>query len=496
MLPLQELIQNLPQKEIEVAKRFLKFFSEDKKQDTLLTKLFNYLLSHKKPLTEADCCNFIYGTQRKMETYRKLQYRLRTKVFDSLCTELNEEKKEMMDEVDLAAFRVRKKSIQARILFYLNPKLDSARELLDEVITECKKFEFYNVLTESIEIKRVRYIFKEGKKAYDKSIAESHYYKECANWVIKANDYYYQLIFIADKNEKRNNNADVFLNNTIKELQVLTQKTRSNMIKYYLKFFELYQFMKNEEYVSARKVCEEIIDVITNSPAVTRKKRLGIALDNLSRCELLAGDFEKAEMHAKAARENFVAGSHDYSMTQEQEFYALFFNKKYKEAEKIIIEIVNEGAQKELGEFLLNKYIFYYAYTLFSMGKYQNALDALPKKWHESKDYIEWEIALRILRLKTNIELENIEEASKQTEALRKYFEYLCEKGTAISNRSKTILELLRLAAKKDFQFKKLTGDADEFLFKLKSNEESYAWKYSTPELIPFHKWFEEKISK
>ncbi|MBI3502579.1 MAG: hypothetical protein HY063_12380 [Bacteroidetes bacterium] len=254
MNSLYELAHNLSGGEIGVVKTYLNFLCPER-DETFASKLFDYLLQKKECPSEKDSCIYLYGTAwEKEEPLRKLQYRLKTKILDALCIELNEEKKEKLDELDYAAFRVKKKSIQSRLLYFSNTKLVIARELIDDIIAECRKYELYGALAEHLDIKKWRYAFREGEKEFTKIVSKAEFYKECERAQAKANDYYYKLIFVSEKNAAGEQKVNAFLKKAIRELNLLAEKTKSDSVKYYLKFFELYSFMRGKNY-KAMKPC-------------------------------------------------------------------------------------------------------------------------------------------------------------------------------------------------------------------------------------------------
>jgi tetratricopeptide (TPR) repeat protein len=245
--------------------------------------------------------------------------------------------------------------------------------------------------------------------------------------------------------------------------------------------------MMEKNYTKAKKVCSELIDVILSSPAVQRKQRLGIAYDYFSRCELLLRDFDKAVEHTKKAQENFIPSSFNYSLSQEQEYYALFFNKKYAEAERVLMMILGGTSRKEMGELRYAKYNWLHANVLFRQKKFKEALNILKQKWETAKEKESREVEMRLLTLMAHLELGQKEEAKLITESLRKFVQRNKAKTTP---RHELILKLLLQAARKDFVFDE---KAKPLVVQLASDSK-YKWEFLSPELIPFHEWLSERI--
>jgi hypothetical protein len=494
MSSLHELIHGLSPRETTIVKNYLQFFSGNKQSENILSvQLFDYIHNAKEKPSDEDCCKAIYGTGKdNHESFKKLKYRLKSKILDSLLTDLGEDKKEMMDEVDYAAFRVKKKSIQSRLLYFSNPHSETSRELLEEIIAECKKYEFYNILEEHLDIQKTRYTFKNGEKEFDKASAEVLHYRQCADAVSKANDYYYKLIFISEKNEKDGVKIRTFLTDVISELTQSAIKTKSNMIRYFLKFFEIYYYMRSKSYLKARDICAELIDMINRSPALKRKQRLGTAYSNFSVCEIYLENFNKALEYAQKARKNFIPCSFDHSVAWEQEFYALFYSGQFDKAEIVAQAMLSTASRKELGEMLYAKYNFLHANALFKKGEFSDAARILNQKWEITNDKEHWETELRILSIMTAIELDNFDTAVSQTESLRKFMQRN-EKEHPESPRNKTILKLLLLIEKKGFRF---NDKSEALLEQLSAPNQEQSWELLSAELIPFHLWIKEKMQR
>jgi tetratricopeptide (TPR) repeat protein len=246
--------------------------------------------------------------------------------------------------------------------------------------------------------------------------------------------------------------------------------------------------MKNKNYLKARDICFELMDVIIYSPAVKRKQRLGIVYSNLSICKIYLRNFDKALEYARKAQENFVPFSYDHSVAKEQEFYALFYSGRFDEAEATALLLLNTTSRKNLGDMRYAKYNFLHANVLFKQGKFSEAARILNQKWEIKNDKEHWETELRILSIMTAIELENYSLADQKTENLRKYIQR-SQKTNPVSTRNKNILKLLQQVERNQFAFDNRMSTLAEL-----SKKNEHGWQLLSWELVPFHEWVKEKI--
>src|SRR5688572_13031030 len=110
------------------------------------------------------------------------------------------------------------------------------------------------------------------------------HYAECSRMVDKAEHYHYELMLYSEYSDKRNNEKlFLFLENAIAELEKYYEQTKSPSIKYRQKFLELELNQHNEDYLKARSVCLELLDVVRNNKSVYRRQRVSVVYGNLSR---------------------------------------------------------------------------------------------------------------------------------------------------------------------------------------------------------------------
>ena len=118
---LRSLIQSLSKDELALLKRHLVADSGKKKNKYLmLLELFRNKAS--ETMKEIDFVSAIYGSPGSIQSFRMLRYRLRAKVLDSLINDINIDRYNDWEDIDLIAIKVRKRLTEYFILNSMRPK--------------------------------------------------------------------------------------------------------------------------------------------------------------------------------------------------------------------------------------------------------------------------------------------------------------------------------------------------------------------------------------
>jgi len=227
--------------------------------------------------------------------------------------------------------------------------------------------------------------------------------------------------------------------------------------------------------------------MIRKSTILYSKDRIGFALVNLTQFNVFIGNYKKASLYAKNAQQFHLNSSLNYLISKEQEFYAYFYGRNYKEVIKCIQEM-QKHSMVDTGGYRKSTFIYYEACVLFATNQFKDALQLLNKSLEIEKDKTGWNIALRILMAMIFIELNKMGEASTSIATLRKHIERT-SKTKEIKERDILILKLLREFEKDGFKRNERNKTAVKLLAELSDKDKPTAWNYFTPELIPFHEW-------
>ena len=129
----------------------------------------------------------------------------------------------------------------------------------------------------------------------------------------------------------------------------------------------------------------------------------------------------------------------------------------------------------------------------FRLGHFKECSRQLSLKYELSKDKLGWEIAIRILRIMTMIELNRHDEAQPMVGNLQKHIERNARKAD-VNERDRLVLKLFRELDKGGFRFDSLSKATRDILAKLSETDTPWSWKPLSPELIPVHTWLLGKI--
>jgi hypothetical protein len=492
MKNLHSLIHNLQPSEVEIIRTSLRSYYSKEEQDFKTLKLFDLLLKNRKEIPDANTCSQLIYNKPKDNTIDKLASRLKAKILDALILDVNMERKGLMDEADASVLKVKKKMMQFLFLYRSRGNHPLVYPLLDDVIAYSKNYEIYSMVIEGLKYKKYFKGYIRGLDDFNKLNEEIAFYEHCEKAVAKANDHYYRLIVRADLHGDINKaQLQRYLAASIRDIDKDYKFTNSGNIGYYLKLIELAYLHNAGDMEKARKVCYELLNILTNNKAVYRKQRVGIAYGNISQCDVFLGDYEKAVENAQAFVDHTSSKSVNYAIAKEQEFHALFYGRRLEEAEKVLQVLLGATASQQ-GDFRIAKFRLYNANVLFLKKSYKAALKELLQNAVMSKDKLAWEIAIRVLTIMTMIELDNLDEAEKQVDSLRKHMDRH-DKRSEVLLRDKIILKLLQKQLKRGFRFGSPDADEIQMLGLLASGKKKYTWIPFGAELIPFHSWLMSK---
>jgi tetratricopeptide (TPR) repeat protein len=507
MSDLFSLFQSLTTAEWQSFQAYLTCFTTHEQGELKYLQLARFLRESGNCPSAQRSATAVYG-KYNATAFDKLKLRLQEKALDFLLTDISNDKKNELDEADLAIIKIKKKSAQFQQLYYSKKRLpDLLYGLLDEIIFLAKEYEQYSMLVDHLRHKKNMVSWKKGRKEFETISREMNFYSKCSRLYNKAEHYYYQLgmlnVYDGKPDEAR---KFKFLKKAIPEIAEENKIYKSPHVRYSLKILELEYYQLLNNYAKARSVCLEWLKIVRNNKSVFRRQRLGIVYDNLSRCELYlalskhisdpeeAGEFYVfALKSARDAQKYFNAGSENLCIALEQEFYALFAMEQFAQAEETARKMLNSATRKELGEFRFAKYNVLLANALFKLRRFTEAQNILSQELEISKDKAGWETGARILNIMSLIEMLKLDEAGMAVLSLRQFYKRT-EKKSRVSPRDKKILNLLQVAERAGFMFSTLNGNTDKYMSPLCSEDKDLRWEPFTHEVIPFHEWFAGKM--
>lgn len=489
MQALHHLIRSMSPSELRMFRASITTGAFRSEAETKTRKLFEYLKECKEAPGSEACCQEVYGNP-KDKRFKMLKLRLKGKLLDSLLNDINIERQSaQLDEYDHAGIKIRKKLAQFHQLYYTKGNQPLTMQLLDEVISLSKKWEYYIGLVDGLRIKKLRTGFSKGEKEYNRLNEEIKFYEACYQYLNDALDMYYRLMMKSSfQGHQDGASIQEFYLQCISYLKNYHFKTNSANIGYYLGFFEIGYYQNEQDYNKAREVCMRLLQMLDKNPSANRKLRVGSTYLNLGQCDIWLNDYPSAVSHVRKAQDYFPSHGVNYAVAKEQEFLALLYGNNLKEAEQVSAELLRTTTAGAQGDFRLAKYEFYRANSLFKKKEFKEAMKILGRKHELSKDKIGWEIAIRVLTIMTQVELERYDEASLQIEGLRKHMDRH-SKLKELRERDRLILKTLQEMEKNGYVSGQIKAGEAKLLEKLKSTDPKLRWEPVTPELVPFHEW-------
>lgn len=490
---LYQLLHALNRQQIKVLKKYLVGFSTRNESETKMLELANLLLNKKQSPPDIDYCSQAIYNSKRDSRIDKLKTRLYNKILDSLAIDINIQRDEYEDEIHPVSIKLKKKSTILQIIRFTPLRETLGLELLNDIIATAKKYEMYSILLDHLHQLKYLKSWREGPKTFQKYQEEIEYYDKCNKASLKAQDNYYQMITQTGFSAKNDvQKLSEILLEYVSQSRFDYQQTKSPSVGYYLRLFELAYYQNIQDYKKAKSAGLEMLELIHNNISVYRKSRMGYAWGNIAECDTYLGNYSQALVSARKSFEFIQPYSSDYFVNKQLEFEIQVLNGELENAQLTLQELQKTNRLKQ-GDFRIAKFAYYEACVHFRLGHFKECSRQLSLKYELSKDKLGWEIAIRILRIMTMIELNRHDEAQPMVGNLQKHIERNARKAD-VNERDRLVLKLFRELDKGGFRFDSLSKATRDILAKLSETDKPWSWKPLSPELIPVHTWLLGKI--
>lgn len=497
MKELHQLIHSLTSAQWQSLEKFLTCFSSNKKSQAW--ELAQLIAKTEKANTTPDEYSMLLYKEVNEERLGRLALNLKEKILECLISTSHTQAVEIVEGREVVISKLRRKALQYHFLTYHMKELDITRSLLDEIISIAKEYEQYSVMAEHLEFKKWTYCMLEGEKKFNEIQKEIDFCEQARKNYSATYDYVAGLKILYEFSGRRDEEKiRLYLQKAIPDVRRKQIATNSPILLYHLNVLMMDYEMLNKNYLKARSICLEIIEVVKSNKSVFTKNRLGIIYDHLAICEMMLGRFEQALEYTRYALQFIPEGTYNYAISKQWEFYSLFHGHQYSEAAACAENMITSARKKELGGFRWEKFYFLLANAHFKNKNFEQALIALENKFEIKADKDGWEFNWRVLQIMANVEVSNLmpdhcDTASKQVEGIRNLFRSN-EKKVSFTPRQKNIYKFLTLLEQKGFDFSQLNGKAHNCLEQLSSETEADGWQMLSSELIRFDEWAKEKM--
>lgn len=486
---LREIICVLTTEEKASIRSYLRTFVLEWKGETNKgLQLFDYLTSLENRKVSTDQIELAIYKKPNTPALKKLANRTRHKVQEALIIDVNIDREGMYPERVKAIVDVRKKLIQGLIL-HRRGLVKLAKRMFDGIVEQCIKYEFYEEHLFALRTLIRSRSLEEGDKHLPHLMKK---YLECdhtKNAVLRAEIYFTQITAPKDfHSELKIDNTR--LREMLDQMRDDFSANGSATIGHYYLQLEAQNYQDGGDYKKARTELLNDLKLIQNSPSIKTPDNLIGVLLNLADNDLYLGQFERARLKANEAMQLCRIASHNYEICAELMFYSRFYNREYKLAQDMLQEFI--PSEDESLNFRAGKRSYFLAATNFMLKDYNATAKSLNVVNPIDSDKDGWFLAIKILQIMSAIELNEFDEATAKTEALRKYF----ANGNGANNkRAKLIHSILNNLSNNGYNFKSIYQEQKSF-FDMMSDGGELEWKVKSSELVVFHQWFFAKAAR
>ena len=481
---MQQTIQHLT--DIEVRK-FRKQLQTQNKNELLA--LFNLLYENPEPFTENQIEGKIYGIESGSRKASMLKNYLKETLLDFLISYRMLHKHPVLDKKFIARVRIKKRLAQYTLLNNSGRNLPFAHQLLDEVISESKKWENYTDLVYALDQQKQHFGFTNGKKEFEKWSKEMQHYERCIAATSRAVHYYNELnVFIKSKGNPDSKSVLKIIKECLKDMKHDYQLTRLPVILYYQQKIKVEYFCQHKQYKKAKQVCIDTLNLLKKYPALNDSQRTGYAHDYLAQCNMALGEYKEAMKHFSFAQKNILKGTVNYLISKEQEFLLLFYDRQYAKA-KQTVETLLKNLPADTEQFRIGKLNFYHACSLLKVRRHSLALKILRQKTELFKDKAGWIFSSKLVEIMVLYEMKNTDEIKLTFKRLRDFVRY---NKKAFTERDKVLLLILNHLMNCNFHpVGKYKRRIRKLVALLKDKRKPYQWLPFSHELIRFEDWVE-----
>lgn len=484
MEKIKDLVRSLSTKEISAIRKYFDFnvSGEDNFKLILFDKIVKGLIKDDKA-----AANFL-SKKPSDPAYIMLKKRLREDILKVLVwrDDLIKFKSKYFE----ARYKCRLLITQADILI-----LKGATQIAIDCLNKAKKLADHYELTNEVLIINDLLIsqvaLKSGYEAYSHIADSSRSNIKLLQDKFDAQDYLRQLTMPNLFKVNKDSNFKEESSNANKILKQLSEMNSSSEIDFWYLRSEVFIHHIENNYEGAYKYALEFLKLVRKSPVVFSMDNIGGACMQLAIITIHLNDLENAKIYSKEAIDSFVKGSNNQLNAYSYLFLTKLYQKDFYKADLIIENILTSNSFK-LAEFSKSKWNYYKANLLFAQGKYDDALALLQRENELISDKSGWRLGFKILEMMCIIELGYYDWLDFRIETFRKLLSDVKNENVS---RPKLVLQIIKGFIKHMYDFKTSTIDLKEHFDLLASNDAEYKWDPIGYEVIPFHKWWYNKIA-
>lgn len=386
-----------------------------------------------------------------------------------------------------------KKIHQARILLARGVEKHAVR-LLEECVSKARKYELFEIELEALEILQMVESSAKGTRTFNRF---ETYIKEAEHNRYLTRVTRHELVKYRIQEERRSEEDRAeWLEQTLAGLEKKLGKQALGFPSYVLATFKTELALVRSDFRKAEREGQKLTDLIAVTPAIQSQERETHANLLLAQARIHLRKFTAASQVLEEAEKKVKKNSVEAYFIRQYGTYILFYTKDMQRLQTWLPAAI-KSKYTERRPYAKAQFRFFQSVYDFLAGHFAASAKSLASVLDEPGELsIEGRFGHGLLLVMAAIE-QSAEKDYTPNDHLKKAMDEmaLLDNEAMLNKRYKTIFRILRRLEGQEWDFKKTAPLVKGSLSRLSSGPVEVSWKPLTLEIIPFHLWFEAKVS-
>jgi hypothetical protein len=366
-----------------------------------------------------------------------------------------------------------------------------ALNLLDQVINSSKRIEYYEYLLIALDKKLIKMSLQTGEKNFNFVYKNILYYSDCLSSFRKS------IYLLRQYNSNFQFKQKVFslarLKSSIQMIEKDYIRTKSKNIGVVLFYMQgIYHFNQGAHLICKKKFLD-LYSFLRRNKYIFYDSSFDSCILNIAECDTLLFNFDKSTYWLSKISAKYVMNEFNANLLNEMKFLNCFYSGDIVRSQFYLNKLLIRRKLSNISKFVTARQIYYLSVYFYLIKDFNNVNRELKKCHDLDSDKDGWNIGVRILSIINFIELEKYSLAESLIENLRKHLERV-EGNSFFLNRSKLISKIFNSLVLNSFDFKLTFSNIKPIINILSDSIVKYKWIIKSPEMIPFHEWFDSKV--
>ncbi len=366
-----------------------------------------------------------------------------------------------------------------------------ALSILEQVIIACKNIEYYDYLLMALDKKLIKMSLRNGEKQFNSVYKSILFYSDCQSSLRKS---MYMLRFY---NSNYQFKQKVISLSELRETIRITKKdyfrTQSKNIGVVLYYMQGMYYFNQGDNLKSKQNFLSLYSFLNKNNEVVNASSYDTCILNIAECETLLFNFTKSTYWISKISNRYLKNEFNSNLLTEMKFLNNYYSGDLVKCQVDLIQLLLPKKLYNISKFVTAKQNYYFAIYCFLDRDYYKVNKELRKCHDLDSDKDGWNIGVRFLSIVNCIELEKYNLAESLIENLRKYLNRVIG-SSCFLNRSRLISKILNSLVINSFDYELTFSNVKVAFSKLSSQSNKYKWIIKSPEMIPFHEWFDAKV--